>query len=138
MAKTPHRALVIEVASPLLDRLESALRHASAVASQGRPVWLVLSGEAVKAAPMGGLQHMRRANGQLYPSVSMRQETLGLADAETHFDAFRSLPTRLIVIEEDAIDYGLTPEVTRRHPPVEHLSRGQLINEANSDAWMVF
>lgn len=81
---------------------------------------------------------MRRFDGKAYPGIAMRQEALGLADAETHLDAFRALPTRLIVLDADAKDYGLDIENLRTSPAVEILSRPQLIEEAQSDAWMVF
>lgn len=137
------RPLVIEIASPLLDRALTAFTHAAAVAASGRPVWLVFSGSGVGLLTPAGLARARTSGGQPFGAIAMRRDVLGLPDITTYRDSFRTLPVRFFVhgddLKEQGIDAADFNSPNFNTPvPVEQIDRISLIKNAGSDAWMVF
>lgn len=136
-AKEP-RPLVIEIATPLLDRALTAFTHASAVAASGRPVWMVFSGAGVGLLTPKGLMQARTDWGQPFEAVSMRRDALGLPDVTTYMDSIRTLPVRIFIHGNDIKEQGIAAADLVAPVPVEQIDRITLIRDAQSDAWMVF
>ena len=136
--RSDPRPLVVEVASILLDRVQTALCHASLVAANGRPVWMIFSGTGVLILTPQGLRGAQTATGQQQEATAERREALHLPDINAYFDAFRSLPVRIFVHPDDVRDLAIDEKDFRASLSVERIDRQTLIKEAQSDAWMVF